>query len=1045
LFKLPGGPKNAVASALALAVKEGGRRLDCYDTVLPQLYSSAGFKAVARVRFDEEYKPPGWDYDTFKAFNNGRPDVVGMVYDPDYEPNYRAGDGVVVSEYDDIARRQSAALRGAHDAVIAAFDARYRGFFGDAEFKEENVKRDDDGKFAAQEGGGKPKTQRAPSHKSAPLTGNKGHEATISSRNPTALGRNEAERRHMTEAKTRYNRADLAGMKQDHDAYEHNMRLLGDATAYPNLRRDETEGKTADEIARAAIDNAKANLRFLYDKAPADIREHGAKWYEGAHDIAAAKAAEHHIPLASAVGVYAALSPQKLWDMNVYLGDRTIDIYQTKQNEPWSDRMTKVIDDKAATAMRTSKAITEAKRRGEPPEAVAAKVKEVGEQVRRSFAAVAGKTLAQCPTPEEKALWIIAYDEAVRDGTFARLSPEGERLGTYRNKDGTPTGVTSQTVPMMANAIRALESNGDRAVISDAMGRMHKVRSFYNNILDPKSENGDVTMDTHAVGAALLRPLGGNDKAVQESMSLPGGHTANSSVTGSTGTYGLWADAYRELAADLHLEPRVLQSITWEAKRRLFDQDMASAIAKQVEQAWQDYHLGKQSLRATQDKVWSLAGGIEGKRMAGTPAKETTGGQTRRGRSRSADATAGDSGNQGSLYQRRMVGPTARVMDGGGRGPATGRIAGLVANVDRAIARFFGHDAEFKEEEHKRDDDGKFAAQEGGGGQTETLPRIPNIYKRGAVRWGFETVTMKEDGSLFAQHADGDSLLITRPGDKAADPVHWTLTTKQGQVSGTGLGDMYKALEDAGKTMGPLPPTEAQKAMQDNARAVAKRQGFNLDNLSFSDEVKTFELGGQEHYYAGAHYSSGPDKGKVVLYNKFIKPETVRGIAAHEVMHQKFQEVLDAYGAERERQTKDNRGGDKWIMKPDGELREEFRADYPVYAALEPVMYRGGQWDKLREADGVTDYSRSWWKAFEDGKADIQQAYHETLAEIAYGEEAKRSGQQPRLGEAPAAAVWKRVYRTVNQIYKGLHAKAARDAAVAAFDAGYPAWFGRAA
>ena len=56
---------------------------------------------------------------------------------------------------------------------------------------------------------------------------------------------------------------------------------------------------------------------------------------------------------------------------------------------------------------------------------------------------------------------------------------------------------------MIKNAIIALESNGDKAIISGALGDAHKVRSFYNNIVDPNSKNGDVTIDTHAVGALL--------------------------------------------------------------------------------------------------------------------------------------------------------------------------------------------------------------------------------------------------------------------------------------------------------------------------------------------------------------------------------------------------------------------------------------------------------------------------------------------------------------------------------------------------------------
>jgi hypothetical protein len=57
----------------------------------------------------------------------------------------------------------------------------------------------------------------------------------------------------------------------------------------------------------------------------------------------------------------------------------------------------------------------------------------------------------------------------------------------------------------IAKAISAI-GNPTRDNVSERMGEKHKVRNFYNNIFDPQSTHGDVTIDTHAVAAALLRP-----------------------------------------------------------------------------------------------------------------------------------------------------------------------------------------------------------------------------------------------------------------------------------------------------------------------------------------------------------------------------------------------------------------------------------------------------------------------------------------------------------------------------------------------------------
>jgi len=79
-----GGGKTA--ALLSLAVEMGGTKLDAFNTVLPKIYAISGFKEVGRDAWNEEYKDPDWDYETFKAFNDGRPDIVYMVYDAAYDP-----------------------------------------------------------------------------------------------------------------------------------------------------------------------------------------------------------------------------------------------------------------------------------------------------------------------------------------------------------------------------------------------------------------------------------------------------------------------------------------------------------------------------------------------------------------------------------------------------------------------------------------------------------------------------------------------------------------------------------------------------------------------------------------------------------------------------------------------------------------------------------------------------------------------------------------------------------------------------------------------
>ena len=112
LFKHPeSDAKKFANTAMALAINQGGRRLDAFDTVLPRMYAGNGFRAVARLPWNDEYKPDDWSYDTFKEFNGGRPDVVFMVYDPVRAQAYKQGDGPYVADYDAGTAAQQSALK----------------------------------------------------------------------------------------------------------------------------------------------------------------------------------------------------------------------------------------------------------------------------------------------------------------------------------------------------------------------------------------------------------------------------------------------------------------------------------------------------------------------------------------------------------------------------------------------------------------------------------------------------------------------------------------------------------------------------------------------------------------------------------------------------------------------------------------------------------------------------------------------------------------------------------------------------------------------
>lgn len=105
------GRDGAAYPLLDVAISNGGRKLDCFDTVLPKLYGAHGFRVVSRSSWNEEYRPEGWEEKTFEKYNNGHPDVTYMVLDNSYLGTYQRTEGKKIEKYDDVVAEQEKALK----------------------------------------------------------------------------------------------------------------------------------------------------------------------------------------------------------------------------------------------------------------------------------------------------------------------------------------------------------------------------------------------------------------------------------------------------------------------------------------------------------------------------------------------------------------------------------------------------------------------------------------------------------------------------------------------------------------------------------------------------------------------------------------------------------------------------------------------------------------------------------------------------------------------------------------------------------------------
>jgi hypothetical protein len=197
------------------------------------------------------------------------------------------------------------------------------------------------------------------------------------------------------------------------------------------------------------------------------------------------------------------------------------------------------------------------------------------------------------------------------------------------------------------------------------------------------------------------------------------------------------------------------------------------------------------------------------------------------------------------------------------------------------------------------------------------------------------------------------------------------------------------------------------------AEGVATKLGFDNARISVKNgPAPQFTLNGMQYAMAGR---ADLKAGTITLYNTQLTSDTVGGVTAHEIMHQKFEDVLKAYAGERDKMMADpetawHRSTDGKLagMRADGSLTPELARKYPLYQIMQ--QHLDINFEELKRSDGFTDYSKDWWKAFKAGGIESKFPVHETLAEIA-----RVDYEGGSLRDSTAS--WRKFYRDVRDYW----------------------------
>ena len=381
----------------------------------------------------------------------------------------------------------------------------------------------------------------------------------------------------------------------DKAVFGKNMAIIKNAALYPILQKS-PKLRSDEQKAEEFIDLVKNNLLDIHDRVPAETRKNSKLWYKGANALVRRFAERHDISMEQAAAVAAVLSPQKDWYQNASLAERTMDTYFNHAAQPFTPEMKARAEE--IYFHKDIKPPAQARNRE--------MLKLIGssslDQVLNKFNDPAAGELAA-------AMWIRTFDQTYNDPSYRIVAPDGRLLDYAKNSNGSNSKVAWGSLNEIAKAVKALK-DADISVISASLGSANKVRNFYNNIYDPDSDLGFVTIDTHAVAAGLLKPLGGSAFEVSHNFGTKG---SSSSITGLNGIYSMYEEAYRRAAAERGVLPREMQSITWEAVRGLFRPEYKSQQSNVdvVDNIWKQYNSKKISLEQAREMVYEHANKIK--------------------------------------------------------------------------------------------------------------------------------------------------------------------------------------------------------------------------------------------------------------------------------------------------------------------------------------------------------------------------------------------------------------------------------------------------
>ena len=403
---------------------------------------------------------------------------------------------------------------------------------------------------------------------------------------------------------------DLSVVKRDPELLK---KFADRIRTYPQLTHAE-QAMNDEGVVDAFINRGAKNLDWLWgemERAHPGTTARAQKWYEGANRLAQETAQQAGVSLEAAGAAHAALSPQKDWYVNAELAKRVMEGWKDFQtsNPVFTQDVFDLYDQTTRRSMqRKMSKIT----REKGADVARRRWLDMLATLRREKATYVGRAWHDLP-PEGQSRLLRTVSEASQAPHYPEILPEGQRGSLFLTGSGEPAKVSWSPYGQIQNVISVLNDDSP-ANISRILGDEHKVRSFYNNIVDPWHPHS-TTMDTHAVAAQHLEPFAQDDRPVKFVMSGP-----SNATLGISGANPLYNESYRQVATQREVLARAAQSVTWEAERGLFKPSQKnSKLGDIVHQLWLEHSAGQLTDQQLYDAILNEASGIAAPSWHATP------------------------------------------------------------------------------------------------------------------------------------------------------------------------------------------------------------------------------------------------------------------------------------------------------------------------------------------------------------------------------------------------------------------------------------------